>query len=42
MCEAKPYELEICIEKGIVVSLSDNCPVPLQELFLGNHANQLF
>jgi lipoate-protein ligase A len=42
MWEAKPYELEICIEKGIVVSLSDNCPIPLQELFLGNHANQLF
>jgi lipoate-protein ligase A len=42
MWEEKSYELEICIERGIIVSLSDNCPMAIQELLLGNPANQLF
>lgn len=42
MWEGKSYELEISIERGIIVSLSDNCPVALQALLLGKRANQLF
>jgi lipoate-protein ligase A len=42
MWKGKSYALEIGIERGFIVSLSDNCPLPLQALFLGNSANQLF
>ena len=42
MWEEKSYALEIGIERGVMVSLSDNCPEPLQALLLGNRANQLF
>lgn len=42
MWKGKLYALEIGIERGIMVNLSDNCPVPLQTLFLGKRANQLF
>jgi lipoate-protein ligase A len=42
MWEDKSYELEICIERGIIVSLNNNCPMAIQELLLGNPVNHLF